>query len=259
MSRPLVLVTNDDGVDSFFLELLVLALRAEFEVVWAVPATEQSWIGRAVSLGRTLTARPAERFGTPGFIIDGTPTDCVNLALGRLLPEPPAVVVSGMNIGFNVTLPIILASGTVAGAVEGALWGLPAVAVSQQIPHGRYDALKAQHGRGDAEVEIVARASTARATEAIAALWAAGPSGLVVHNLNFPAAPATDTRIERTRPALLRLGGLFAPLDEGGYRFRFPGRREVIEERADDDLSCLLRGHASHTVLDLRALGERLS
>ena len=63
--------------------------------------------------------------GCPTWIVDGTPSDCVNIALAHLLTDPVAGVVSGINVGLNASLGFILASGTVAGAWEGALHGLP--------------------------------------------------------------------------------------------------------------------------------------
>ncbi len=255
MTRPIALVTNDDGVDSFFFEVLVEALLPDFAVRLAVPAGEQSWIGRAVTRHRALHAEATTRYGAPGWVIDGTPTDCVNLALGRLLEAPPAVVVSGMNIGFNATLPLILGSGTVAGAVEGALWGLPAVAVSQQIPHGHFEAVRKADGRAGPEIEALARRSAAMAAGVVRTVVDAGAAAdLTVHNLNFPAHPAEDLRVERTRPALVALGCLFAPRDDG-YRFSMPLRRKVLAEHANDDLACLLRGQASHSVIDLSIYG----
>ena len=133
-----LLVTNDDGLDSVFLHELVHALLAAgHRLLVAAPAGEQSWIGAAKTRYRPLRSRQTDRgFGCPTWSVDGTPSDCVNIALAHLLPaDAPAIegVVSGINIGRNTSLAFIIASGTIGGAWEGALHGLPAVALSQEL------------------------------------------------------------------------------------------------------------------------------
>ena len=126
--KPLALVTNDDGIDSAFLHRLVEALAKDFEVAVAAPAFEQSWIGRAISRRTEVEVIPSPSHfpsGVQAWAVSGTPTDCVNIALGNLLDRQPDIVVSGINIGFNTTETLILCSGTIAGAMEGAQWGLP--------------------------------------------------------------------------------------------------------------------------------------
>ena len=83
--------------------------------------------------------------------MDGTPSDCVNIAVGHLLAEPPEGVISGINVGLNASLGFIIASGTVAGAWEGALHGLPSIALSQDVTFEMYENLKAEGGKPDEE------------------------------------------------------------------------------------------------------------
>jgi len=124
--RPLFLVTNDDGVDATGINVLAETLRTLGDVVVAAPDRERSATSHAISLDRPL--RVDER--APGvFAIDGTPVDCVYLGLLHLVPRRPTLVVSGINHGYNLGSDVFY-SGTVAGAVEGALRGTPAIAVS---------------------------------------------------------------------------------------------------------------------------------
>ena len=125
------LVTNDDGIESAFLHQLVDALNEKFQITVAAPAFEQSWIGRAISRRKEIEAIHSPSIfpkDVHAWAIDGTPTDCVNIALGNLVEQPVDIVLSGINIGYNVSETLILSSGTIAGAIEGASWGLPAVA-----------------------------------------------------------------------------------------------------------------------------------
>jgi 5'-nucleotidase len=128
--RPLVLVSNDDGYSSPGLEAIRQALlRAGAEVIVAAPENEQSAASHSLSLHRPLRLR-AVQDGI--FAIDGTPADCVYVALhaaSRVLPRRPDLVVSGINRGMNLGQDAFY-SGTVAAAREGALRGIPAVATS---------------------------------------------------------------------------------------------------------------------------------
>ena len=123
-----ILVTNDDGVQSDGIHRLAEALRPLGAVTIVAPTTEASAIGHALTLRRPLRIEPV-REGV--YAVDGTPTDCVNLAITSVLREVPALVVSGINKGFNIGDDVTY-SGTVAGALEAALLGIPAVAVSLQ-------------------------------------------------------------------------------------------------------------------------------
>jgi 5'/3'-nucleotidase len=126
MSNPLILVTNDDGIQAPGLALLAQALDRVGEVWVYAPDREQSAVGHGVSLHRPLRVTELrDRW----FSVDGTPTDCVMLAVRDLLPRRPALVVSGVNPGANLGDDVTY-SGTVAGAFEGMLLGVGSLAIS---------------------------------------------------------------------------------------------------------------------------------
>jgi 5'-nucleotidase len=130
--RPLVLVSNDDGYGSPGIRCLRDALSTWADVVVVAPETEQSATSHSLSLHRPLRTREVE----PGwFAIDGTPADCVYVALHaetRFLPRWPDLVCSGINRGLNLGQDAFY-SGTVAAAREGALRGIPAIASSAHV------------------------------------------------------------------------------------------------------------------------------
>jgi 5'-nucleotidase len=130
-----ILVTNDDGVRSDGIRALADALRALGEVVIVAPHVEASAIGHALTLRRPLRM---EQVADGVYEVDGTPTDCVNIAVSKLFDALPDLVVSGINKGFNLGDDITY-SGTVAGAMEGALLGIPSLAVSLERSRGEYD------------------------------------------------------------------------------------------------------------------------
>lgn len=129
-TRPLILVTNDDGVYSEGIKLLAKALADLGEVVVVAPAQEQSASGHSLTLHRPLRVRKLE---DGWFAVDGTPTDCVNLAvLWMLRDRKPDLVVSGINFGLNMGDDVTY-SGTVSATFEGTLLGIRSVAFSQEV------------------------------------------------------------------------------------------------------------------------------
>ncbi len=257
-----LLVTNDDGIDSPFLHDLVRALLAmghELSVV--APKTEQSWIGAAKSRNRPVHAERAERgLGCLTWIVDGTPSDAVNIALDHLLPANarPEAVISGINVGGNCSLGFILASGTVAGAWEGVLHGLPAMAVSQEVSAGTYDQLKERGGAPDSALLATVRVSAAHVARLAPALFATTPPGsFIVHNLNFPYPCRADTAVRRTVPAQVHVPGLFTRSAEDGlHRLHWGEIRDVSPAEPLTDITCVKQGHISHSVLDYAKLGQ---
>jgi 5'-nucleotidase len=136
---PRILVTNDDGVQSEGIQALGAAMRSLGDVWVVAPTGEASATGHALTLRRPLRI---ERISERWFSVDGTPTDCVNIAVSRILDGEPDVIVSGINKGWNLGDDVTY-SGTVAGAMEGALLGIRSLAVSQQWVSGEYDFLQA--------------------------------------------------------------------------------------------------------------------
>ena len=121
-----ILVTNDDGYRSEGIAALAEALRPLGAVTIVAPVLEASAIGHALTLRRPLRL---ERIADDVFAVDGTPTDCVNIAIAQVISALPDLVVSGINKGWNLGDDVTY-SGTIAGAFEGALLGVPSMAVS---------------------------------------------------------------------------------------------------------------------------------
>jgi 5'-nucleotidase len=126
--RPRILITNDDGIHSEGIEALETAMLAIGEVYVVAPASEMSGASHSLTLGRPLRIRQID---DRHWTVDGTPTDCVTLALNRILSdeERPHICVSGINHGANLGDDATY-SGTVAGAMEATILGVPGVAFS---------------------------------------------------------------------------------------------------------------------------------
>ena len=121
-----ILITNDDGYLAPGLKILAAELARVAEISVVAPDRNKSGASNSLTLMRPLRVNRSE---TGFYYVDGTPTDCVHLALSGLLDSPPDMVVSGINNGPNLG-DDVLYSGTVAGAMEGRYLGLPAIAVS---------------------------------------------------------------------------------------------------------------------------------
>jgi 5'-nucleotidase len=126
-----ILVTNDDGIRAPGLAALARAMARFGEVVVCAPENEQSAVGRALTMHRPLRLEKIEIAGlrAPCWHVDGTPTDCVKIAVDRLFGGKPDLVVSGINRGANLGTDVLF-SGTVSAAMEGAMQGIPSIAVS---------------------------------------------------------------------------------------------------------------------------------
>src|SRR5258708_8748311 len=126
MSQPLLLVTNDDGVHAPGIRALAAAVAHLGEVHIVAPDREVSACAQSLTLKHPLRAETIE---PRVWAVEGTPADCVNLALVKLLPRRPELVLSGINRGANLGEDIFY-SGTVGGAREGTFFGVPSIAMS---------------------------------------------------------------------------------------------------------------------------------
>jgi 5'-nucleotidase len=137
--EPLILITNDDGIFAPGLKALKNALEPLGRVVVVAPDAERSASGHALTMVQTLRVAEVDLDGIPfGRAVNGTPADCVKLAINNLLEQKPDLVVSGINPGPN-TGTNVLYSGTVSAAMEGVICGVPAMAMSMGVLKSCHD------------------------------------------------------------------------------------------------------------------------
>lgn len=258
MSRMRLLVSNDDGIASPFLHALVHALSAAGHSLCVVaPLHEQSWTGASKCRHRPVASAAIDQgFDCPTWTVDGTPADCVNIALAHLLPGGPAAfdgVVTGINLGLNTTLGFINASGTIAAAWEGALHGLPAIACSQDLTYEEWHHLNNRLPLSalPATAATIAQSAAHAARLAADLIPATGREKFVVHNLNFPNPCTPASAVVRTVPARVMVPGLFSPAaDDGTHRFVFSDAIDRSPPGLVTDKATVAAGHISHSVLD---------
>ncbi len=130
MKKPLILITNDDGIYAPGIYSLTQAMQGAGEIFVVAPLVEKSAVGHAITLSDPLRVVEVNREGKFfGYAVNGTPADCVKLGCKCILPRNPDLIISGINQGPNTATNVIY-SGTVSAAAEGAIMGIPSIAVS---------------------------------------------------------------------------------------------------------------------------------
>lgn len=248
--RPLILLSNDDGIDAPGLRALANALDGLGEIVVFAPIAEQSAVGHSITVRDPVRAHrwPSDAFPcvTEAHAVTGTPADSVKLALHRLLPRRPDLVVSGINNGPNTAVNVIY-SGTVSAATEAAILGIDSIAVSQDAWNETDFAESGRWARRVAE-QVLARGL---------------PPGVLL-NVNIPFEVEGGIRgVRTTRQARARWEEVFDERLDPQQKpyYWLTGTFTPLDDRADTDLAAITDGFVSVTPIhyDLTAtehLGE---
>ncbi len=234
-NRPLILLTNDDGIHAEGIRYLTIAMENIGEYWVVAPEAEQSAVGHSITLYDPIKAHEISKNGCfYGYGISGTPADSVKLAIHALLPRVPDLVISGINNGANVGINVLY-SGTVSAATEAAILGVPAMAVSlaqKKNPPFQW------------AVPHIARL----------ALWLLEfglPPGVAL-NVNIPAIPPEAVKgYKLTRQRLAKMREFFEEReDPRGNRYYWLSGEIPIEESEDSlDAAALNDGFVSITPL----------
>ena len=233
--RPLVLLTNDDGVHAAGIRALAAALGRFARVVIVAPESEQSATSHTLSLHRPLRIR---ELSTDVYAVDGSPADCVYVALyaeKRALPRRPDLVVSGLNHGVNLGSDAFY-SGTIGGAREGALRGIPALATSADVTADR-DAAAALAATVAERFLVTARAHA---------------ESTLLFSLNIPGGKGPWTVVETVLGSRLYAEEVLVAKDPRGREYLWIGGGTVSHgEAPGSDTEAFDAGRASITPLRL--------
>ena len=239
-----ILLTNDDGIHFKGLVALYEALRINHDVTVVAPESEQSAVGHAITINDPLRVKKIARDGAfLGYGVSGTPADCVKIGVREVMANPPDLILSGINLGANVGINVLY-SGTVSAATEGAILGIPAVAVS-------LDALR----RPDFSyaIEFTLRLLTYLKTHPL--------STGVALNVNVPALPRDKiVGVRLARQSISHFPERFDKrIDprEHVYYWQVGGRPETLGD-TDTDTTALAEGYVTITPIsfDLTHYGE---
>ena len=235
-----ILLTNDDGINAPGLAILETIARTLSDDIWVcAPAEEQSGAGHSLTLSRPIRVRA---HGPQRWSVSGTPTDAVMMAIGKLMPARPDLILSGVNRGANLGDDITY-SGTVSAAIEGALAGIRSIALSQ---------VYAREGMGDT---VPFAAAEAWGPRVLAPLLAMEQPPRTVININFPALPADQVagiRVCRQGFHDYARGSIVEGTDPRGYRYFWFGLHGIEHTPGhDSDLEAIGDGYVAVTPLHL--------
>jgi 5'-nucleotidase len=228
---PRILVTNDDGIYSEGLAKLAEAVRPLGDVVIVAPDREQSAASHALTLNRPLRL---QEIGPDRWIVDGTPTDCVNLALLHIFRDRrPDLVISGINFGPNMGDDVTY-SGTISAAFEGSLLGVPSIAFSAFIgEHFDFAPCAAFAAELVAEALVLHR-----------------DPGIIL-NVNFPDPPFTGVRVTKLGRREYVVG-VIERLDPRGRKYYWIGGEPPVWHHGEGtDIEAVMSGLVSITPLHL--------
>ena len=235
-----ILITNDDGIGApgiYVLEKIAAQLSDDLWIV--APAEEQSGAGHSLTLTRPIRLRQhAER----RFSVSGTPTDSVTMALKKVMPEPPDLILSGVNRGANLGDDVTY-SGTVSAALEGALAGIPSIALSQV------------YSREDIGGDVTFDAAEEWGPRVLKPLVDMSFATRTLININFPPLPAAQVRgIRVVRQGFhdYARGSVVESTDPRGFSYFWFGLHGIEQTPGHEtDLEVIADGHIAVTPLQL--------
>lgn len=234
MSKPLILICNDDGITAPGIRALVRAVRDLGDCVVVAPDRPQSGMGHAITIGHPLRVQAQHGlFGEdlPAYQTSGTPVDCVKLAVDQILHRKPDLLLSGINHGSNASINVIY-SGTMSAAVEGGIEGIPSVGFSLCDY-----ALEADFGLSADIARVVAKSVLERGLM---------PGTLL--NVNIPKIdPAQFRGLRVSRQAAAKWKENFEERHDphGKAYYWMTGEFELLEQAEDTDEWALRNGYAS--------------
>lgn len=236
-----ILLTNDDGFDAPGMKVLLDIAQTLSNDLWIVaPSEEQSGAGHSLTLTRPLRVRQR---GDQQYSVDGTPTDSVMMAVARVMKDgPPDLILSGVNRGANLGEDVTY-SGTVSAAMEGALAGIPSIALSQS------------YARGDMGNDVPFDAASSWGERVLRPLVKQSMDHRTLVNINFPAVPAGDVKGVRVVSQGIRDYGrlqIVSNRDPRGFEYHWFGLGPMVETPAHStDLEAIEDGYVSVTPLHL--------
>ncbi|GAB4316659.1 MAG: 5'/3'-nucleotidase SurE [Candidatus Zixiibacteriota bacterium] len=228
-----ILLSNDDGVNAPGLKAVARELRAIGDLMIVAPMSDQSGVSHSLTITRPLRIK---RHDSKVYSVDGTPTDCMTIAMHEILKRPPQVVVSGINHGPNMGEDVHY-SGTVAAAIEGTIMGIPSIAASMTAPD--------HDGRAFRSAAKFLRRLVPRIIGRI-------PKGTLL-NVNFPALPKGGYR----QYQITRLGHrtytdiISAKRDPRGREYFWIGGEPTWDRIKDTDAAAVGKGIVSISPMNI--------
>jgi 5'-nucleotidase len=250
MNMKSILLTNDDGYSCAGFYPLLDELKKHYDVTAIAPEFQKSATGKSLSVHSPIPFKKVVHEGHDVFAIDGSPADCVQIGLYDLMEKRPDLVVSGINVGANIGNAMMLSSGTIGAAMEGAIDGVVSIAASMIEPK-EIEATQtvidyfnpSSYKYFENAAKIVAR--LVKLIETIDL-----PKGIDVISINIPFDAKEDADIAITKPSLHSTGGIYK---RDGNAFSYDKWDIKFENMTEGtDLKAIHEGKVAVTPIDLR-------
>ncbi len=243
-----ILLTNDDGVYSTGLKAAYDSVNDLGDVTVVAPSTQKSGVGRGISIFEPLRVSLANVNGFRAYAVAGTPTDSVIIGIFSILKNRPDLVLSGFNVGENISTDTVTTSGTIGAALEAASYGIPAIAASIQVldEGDKFDDHRTYSYDFEVGIKIVNRIAKNILEKGL-------PEGVDLLNINIPRHATVDTEIEITRLARkIFLTGVEERFDPRGRPYYWINGELIRDAEEGTDVKAVMKnGHISVTPLTL--------
>lgn len=242
-SEKTILITNDDGIRSYGLVAAANALKELGRIVVVAPSTQKSGVGRSLSLFEPIRVSGTKVEGQEAYAVAGTPTDAVLIAEYAILKRKPDLLISGINVGENLSTESVMTSGTLGAALTGASQGIPSLAISLQAHHAHVFEPRTELDFGLAA--DVAHALASRTLEC------GMPKQVDVLNVNVPMHASRPLfKITRLQRNVFDIR-IIERIDPRGNAYFWIGSDFKDSEQFDTDVYALKKGFVSVTPITL--------
>jgi 5'-nucleotidase len=247
--KPKILITNDDGLYSLGLRASYDALKDLGDVYVVAPMIQKSGVGRSISIMTPIRMHKVHVNGMEVYAVDGTPTDAVILGIYEVIGEIPDLIVSGINLGENLSTEAVTTSGTVCSALEGATQGSKAIAISLEMPdHEKFEIFPKEFDFSLAK-RVLRKIARKVLKDGL-------PEGVDVLNVNIPSK-AVDERIVVTRLARkLYKTRVEKRYDPRGREYYWIYGIEIEDAEEGTDIHALKSGYVSVTPISVDLTAE---
>ena len=231
------LISNDDGITASGILASKKAVEDLCETYVIAPETQQSGIGHALTLYEPLRVNEHTlKDGSKGYGVSGTPTDAVTIALFEIMDEKPDIMISGINTGYNLGKAELTTSGTLGAAIEAASFGIPTIAISQEVTR---DDIKFENGENKVDFDFAGEMLNKLAK---IVLKKGLPDGIDLLNVNVPANPSDDEFEVANLSERMYIPVIDTRLDPRGKPYYWIGGNEYESHNPGSD------GHALHNL-----------
>jgi len=243
-----ILVTNDDGVYSAGIKAAYKSVEDLGEITVVAPSIQRSGVGRSISIFEPLRISRTNLDGFLAYAVGGTPTDAVILGLFSILKAMPDLVLSGFNVGENISTDTVTTSGTIGAALEAASYGIPAIAASIQVldEGDKFDDVRSYAYDFEVGIKLVNRIARKILEQGL-------PEGVDILNINIPRHASPDTEIEITHLAKkIFKTGVEERHDPRGRPYYWINGDLIYDAEEGSDVHAVMKnGHISITPLTL--------